>query len=749
MKIKLLSKNNKNLGLLTGIILLFSVSLINAATITSTPIGGTWTTGSTWVGGVAPATTDDVIIATTGANSVSLGANTIIFNITINTGATLIISDTNTLSLSGNWINNGTFSANNSTVDFNGTVGQSIGGSSVSAFYNLTNSNINAALTTSVAITVNNELSNVNSASVIDMSIFTLNVTTMVPMEGIVRFSGVSNGLAFPTGTVDYYGSGQAVQPGNYFKLLFSGSDGSYGVDSDLVYVSNKLDVTAGALTVISPFYVTVEGPVTVTAPGTLTLENNASLVQSSYTGANSGNIIVKRDTSPIVLDDYTYWSSPTTGSQTLLDFSPDTQADKYFDFDNNWANVNALSTVFAPGIGYNIRAPEGISTTVATAYPFQFTGIPNNGTINVAVTEYMEAGVPAGLRLVGNPYPSALDAYAFIDANIIPGVANPTGGTINKTITGTLYFWTHNHRLNGNNYVASDYIVFNSLGGTAIFDGSGNLSNPTQYIPAGQGFFIENDISGNVTFNNSMRIGGNNSNFYKIKSTKAAERHRIWFSLSNGTSNTSQALVGYATDATNGYDPGYDSSVYDDSQAFAFYSLINADKMAIQTRALPFVNTDTVALGYAINVAGNATLTVYKYDGLFSTGQDFYLEDLLLGVIHNIKETPYVFYSEAGTFNDRFVLRYTDKTLGTNDFEEGQENQVLVSNKNKQLSISSFAGAIDKITIFDISGKKIYEKTDMDSQELNISHLVSSQQVLFVKVVLQDGKSITKKIIY
>jgi hypothetical protein len=34
------------------------------------------------------------------------------------------------------------------------------------------------------------------------------------------------------------------------------------------------------------------------------------------------------------------------------------------------------------------------------------------------------------------------------------------------------------------------------------------------------------------------------------------------------------------------------------------------------------------------------------------------------------------------GTFNDRFVLRYTDKTLGITDLETTLGNQLLVSNK-------------------------------------------------------------------
>jgi hypothetical protein len=811
-----------------------------------------WNVAGNWCGGI-PTATSSIVISSAPTNQPVIGiSGGLCKNITINAGATLTVTGSNTLAVSGNWTNNGNFAANTGAVNFNGGIAQTIGGSSVTTFNNLTNSNSASSVTAQLDIIVKNILNISNAASVVDMStngltdggtfsdagsglLITsntsatpipvgqnwsnsvnynnltggqtivggnyngpgsldldntsgtqtasgnisvgnqfnidnggtptfnlagfnldtaiLNINTpgaivdmsvgnfsysaLVSMDGKIRFSALSNGLAIPVGTVEYYGGVQTVASGTYSNLLFSGVSGNYTVASDL-NINNSLIITNGNVAVQNSVSLITNCAVTIVAPGALTFENNANLVQTSYTGPNSGNIIMKRDTSPIVQDDYTYWSSPTNGSQTLLNFSPDTRSDKYFDFNNNWANVNASSTVFAQGVGYNIRAPEGINASVATIYPFQFTGVPNNGTITVPVTEYLENGEQAGLRLIGNPYPSALDANAFIDANVAAG-----------TITGTLYFWTHNHRLNGNDYVASDYATYSLFGGTGVRDGSGNLADPTQYIPTGQGFFIENDITGNILFNNTMRIGAKSSNFYKIKSTKAVELHRIWFSLSNGTSNTSQALVGYATGATNGYDPGYDSYVYDYAQAFSLYSFIGANKMAIQARALPFVDTDTVPLGYSINVAGNATLTVYKYDGLFDETQNIYIEDKLFNVIHNIKATPYNFTSQAGTFDNRFVLRYTDKTLGVNDVETTLENQVLVSNKDKKISISSFAGPIDKTMIFDATGRILYQKTNVDSKELKILELVSSKQLLLVKVVLQDGKSITKKIIY
>jgi len=116
MKIFFLSKNRCS-ALLGLFFLLLATSIVSAATRTSTAAGGTWATGSTWVGGVAPVAGDDVIIATTVGNSVSLGANATIVNVTINPGATLSVLSRR-LTVNGFFTNNGTVTgANNSQVN--------------------------------------------------------------------------------------------------------------------------------------------------------------------------------------------------------------------------------------------------------------------------------------------------------------------------------------------------------------------------------------------------------------------------------------------------------------------------------------------------------------------------------------------------------------------------------------------------------------------------------------------------------
>ena len=526
-------------------------------------------------------------------------------------------------------------------------------------------------------------------------------------------------------------------------------------------YVSNNLvspgNITACAVVVLSgnvnflgsptPHSLISQNTVRVLG-GTLTFQNNASLVQLTdvanlpalSNGGNIGDITVNRTTTPMLIYDYTYWSSPVA-PQTLTNLSPLTLSDKYFAYNptiGNWQTVPS-NNLMDPAKGYIIRAPQG--HTSGSVYNGTFFGIPNSGTVRTPIV----IGV-SNLNLIGNPYPSALDADLFLSNALNSNV-----------VDGTIYLWTHNTPIAANNYNPADYAYYNYSGGIGAGTPAMGTNNtiPTGKIASGQGFFIEGiNTGGNVTFLNSMRAVGGNDNFYRSTATSqtnslssSLEKNRVWLDIFNATGAYKQTMVGYIQNATNDYDRGFDGKNLDVGNQVNLYSFVGETKLGIQGKALPFSDSDIIPLGYKSTVSDSYSISLSNFDGLF-TNQNVYLEDKLLNVIHDLKTSNYSFATNAGTFDDRFQLRFTSSALSTNQ-SVFNEDSVVAYKKNSEVYVTTAITAIKDIAIYDMRGRLLLEEKNINSNEFNTQNFSSSQQVIIVKVTNVDGKIVSKKIIY
>ncbi|PKP45741.1 MAG: hypothetical protein CVT94_16970 [Bacteroidetes bacterium HGW-Bacteroidetes-11] len=104
-------------------------------------VSSDWNDGGNWCSGVPTSTTDVFIYNTSSIpNQPTIGtAAAVCNNITIASGATLTMSNAQTLDVYGNWTNNGTLTAGNGTIGFVGSAaGQTIAGTGTNTFNNLT-----------------------------------------------------------------------------------------------------------------------------------------------------------------------------------------------------------------------------------------------------------------------------------------------------------------------------------------------------------------------------------------------------------------------------------------------------------------------------------------------------------------------------------------------------------------------------------------------------------------------------------
>jgi hypothetical protein len=535
---------------------------------------------------------------------------------------------------------------------------------------------------------------------------------------------------------------------------------------------ANNLTINSGASLTVNAG-VALEVQDFVKTDGTLTLNNNSSLVQvNNVTNSGSGAMVYKRDVgtvlNPLHGYDYVYWSSPVASQSIDNLYSTPSMGYKYYwntlvdnyngtggnTCQGNWAVASGNMSI---GKGYIVRASNSYGWTGTLTSIF--TGIPNNGTLPVPIARGLYQGggysgvngvsidkTEDNLNLIGNPYPSAIKAIDFLNAN--------------TTIEGNVCLWTHTSSPESSvnpfystltyttNYATMDYITYNSSGsslGPATFNG---------YIAAGQGFFVSMvdgpaDATQSVTFTNTMRKKEyGNSQFFKtgqISSTPENDKHSIWIDLLDGTNTISRALVAYCEGATHQKDRMFDAYTRV-ADATILYSLIGSESQIIQGRGLPFDENDQVPLGYHAPTAGSFTIAIAAVDGLFAQGQSIYLEDKLLHITFNLRQAPYVFTTDQGTFNDRFVLRYTDTSLSNSDFS-ALSASFVVFKSHDVITIQSDATQIGEVVVYDIQGRILNDFKNLATSEFQFS-APSAQQVLVLKIITKDNLSFYRKIL-
>ena len=507
---------------------------------------------------------------------------------------------------------------------------------------------------------------------------------------------------------------------------------------TDLVACSVTI-VDGATLTIPSEKTLTINGTLFIT-DGSVIIEDTASLLQTDDTAKNEGSdFTARRNTQPMIRYDFTYWSSPVLG-QTLKLLSPTTLFDKYFGWnvdEQSWITYKYGTEVMQSGLGYSVRAPQNTSTTVPVAYPGSFKGVPNNGVFTLPVLGPINGS--DRFNLLGNPYPSALDAEKFINQNL-------------SKLEGTLYFWTHNTAPSSSNgyyytYSAADYASYNYTGGTSTATGTAavgnNSSTPNGKIASGQGFFAKGKADGFAEFNNSMRIAGNNNQFFKSAASEI-EKHRVWLNISNTNGSFRQMLVGYTSNATTGYDNGWDGELMSNS-LLTVYGFAEDKKLTIQALPVPFNSNSIVPIGYNTNFAGSHRITLDQFDGLFEN-QNVYIHDKSLEIIHDLKTAPYDFTTAVGTFDERFEIVYVNSTLGDPDFDF--QKQIYVYKENENIVVKSPLMEMKAIKVIDLQGRVIQTFSDVNALEAFIA-LNVSKQVLLISVITNENMVITKKLLY
>ncbi|WP_418637500.1 T9SS type A sorting domain-containing protein [Winogradskyella sp.] len=448
-----------------------------------------------------------------------------------------------------------------------------------------------------------------------------------------------------------------------------------------------------------------------------------------------------------------------------------------------DWNYVGASSPIL-PGLGFTMKGVLGTSNQL-----YDFRGKANNGTISNIITADK-------FTLIGNPYPSAVDALRFIHDPQNTNLNN--GPSPQPTTTGALYFWEQSDE---GSHTLADYVggyasyTISSTGVESFvnamfsaYDGAGNpiplapsadgntgSKISKRYIPIGQGFMIEGAsgiLPGSlVHMKNAHRvyekISDGNSVFFRSADAQASsedmdsdeplyneyglnnvpqDHKRFRLNVTFNDQYTRQLLHNFHDSATPGFDYGLEAKSSSNAPSDAYW-VLETVPYTIQAHAYAL----DLSLPVVVKSSQQQQLKFSIFDVQnFEEGQPIYLHDIENNMYVDLTQHDYDLNISAGNFDSRFRIVFENEntliaqTHIKNQFDiiaNNQESQILLLNPNMK-HLKSFQ-------VYDINGRlvlshsisSIQDQYSFPSKSLNDGVYLASIQLL-------NNESFTKKLI-
>ncbi|MCX7547668.1 T9SS type A sorting domain-containing protein [Xanthomarina sp. F1114] len=565
----------------------------------------------------------------------------------------------------------------------------------------------------------------------------------------------------------------------------------------------------------VAPLY--VNNGINLVGDGNLYLRNEAQLIQNNPTANNSGTgrlSVYQTGNSNVYM--YNYWGSPVgqnSGAAGNTDLMPSnnfylentapisstaygyiggyngtntlianywlykfTGVQAYPDDYQDWIGLGGgvsgdQNGTLEPGYGFTMKgSPSG-------AQQYDFRGRPNNGDITVILNRSRET-------LVGNPYPSAIDARDFIhnahnQANTT-GVlkyweqrAGATSHVLSNYVGGYATYTVSSDGLT-DSYVSAPFNMYNPDGTPAGGPIGTGVKTARRYIPIGQGFMMEGTATApaqTVLFSNSQRVfykqSGADSEFFRTSETSSNTynesqynedgynivsedykrfRINVGFNNNGNESYSRQLLMNFHHTATDGFDYGLEAKISEQVASDANWVLegvpyvIQAFNYNMELR-IPLV----VKIGSQQAVMFRI-LDVQNFD----TDQPIFIHDIENGVYVNLRENNYEINLPQGTYTDRFEITFTSESLNIDQVVTADDLNIYQNNQLAQLNIANPKLLdVKQVRLYEVSGKQIFNQRNLNTEvSYSFSTKNLSQGVYIASITLADNQVVSKKIV-
>ena len=401
----------------------------------------------------------------------------------------------------------------------------------------------------------------------------------------------------------------------------------------------------------------------------------------------------------------------------------------------NGWQKIDK-NTLITPGLGFSMKSVGGLNQN------YVFKGIPNNG-------DYSFPILIGETAILGNPYPSAIDANKLIQDNL--------------SVFDNIQFWVDGGSVS---HFSADYqggySIYNLTGGVgpSIISSIGGLGSssgiiPKRHIAVAQGFAIDAQGDGNIIFNNSQRVfkteDGVDSNFYKSTNHKSSKNDVTNSFIRIGYEDPElfhrQILLGFLPEspADLSLNIGYDACTYSTRDDDLFY-IIEDDfykKYMIQGVGA-YKNTYEFPLGLIMSQGGAHTIMLDAVENFTDT---VYVKDAVLNITYNLSDSNLNLNLPLGEYYDRFKIVF--KSEATLNIESSVENNIQAFYKTGNIVINNQKLImLNNVLIFNMLGEKIVEVENQRLKDKQINIPFNYAQGMYL-VIINSGKgSKTIKII-
>ncbi|WP_026838825.1 T9SS type A sorting domain-containing protein [Gillisia sp. JM1] len=522
-------------------------------------------------------------------------------------------------------------------------------------------------------------------------------------------------------------------------------------------------------------------------------LRKEAQLIQGKSNSKNSGDGIISLFQEGNASDfTYNYWSMPVSNTSSnnsfgSLFFDPVTKTESQpaiitsnyngtsqpLSISNKWiykfsgyeySDWEFIGNNFniQPGEGFTMKGVNGTNTSIniynipnnpGNQQRYDLRGKPNSGVYELDIQEESN-------KLIGNPYPSALDLNAFLQDN--------------KSTTGIAYFWDSKNI--DSHYLKEyegGYGAYSPGGGIygyvpAIFnkfDGSGNTISEggtigayyaRRFSPIGQGFIVIGSQDGKIIFDNKYRnFIKEDQHLSEFKSKKGGGKGleteeefpmlRLNIELQNNYIR--QILLVLRDNATKAADHAMDAINPEYLSSDAGW-MIEDENYLINVR--PLDELEEIPLFIVLSETSEIVFSIAEIKRITSK---VFLLDSSTNLYYNLSNGPIKFNLEAGEYSERFKITYTNKEqiyINWDIVKDITNFSIFQNNPESRLEIRIPDKSTPRdIVLFDSLGKKIFEKKGITNENYHeFSTRKLSKGLYILKITNKDDTIISKKVI-